>query len=437
MDETLGRLPVEPVDDLTKTFKRFLHIEAMAGVVLLFCTIVALALSNSPWSTPYHSFWDMRAGFWLGDLEFSRSLKHWINDGWMTLFFFLVALELKREMVMGELRNWHTAALSFAGALGGMVAPASVFLLLMRGGAGWHGWGTVMSTDTAFVIGCLAVLSSRIPQSLRLFLLSLAIFDDIGAILVIAFGYGGVLNWTALALAALGVAVVVLIALLGIRNVPIYSAMGGFVWLAFDASGIHPTIAGVILGLLTPARSWVSDDRLHAILDRVSAYPRGEHWSGDTMDRKDLRRANIATREALSPVERLEIALHPWVAFVIVPAFALANAGVPLFSTQVNTSLTLAIFFGFVLGKPMGVVLFSYLTVRFRWAKLPPELDWKLIFFGAVLTGIGFTMALLIAELAFEPSLLNSAKLGVLAASIVSATLGLSALRWLTSSKAA
>jgi len=437
MDETLGRLPVEPVDDLTKTFKRFLHIEAMAGVVLLFCTIVALALSNSPWSTPYHSFWDMRAGFWLGDLEFSRSLKHWINDGWMTLFFFLVALELKREMVMGELRNWHTAALSFAGALGGMVAPASVFLLLMRGGAGWHGWGTVMSTDTAFVIGCLAVLSSRIPQSLRLFLLSLAIFDDIGAILVIAFGYGGVLNWTALALAALGVAVVVLIALLGIRNVPIYSAMGGFVWLAFDASGIHPTIAGVILGLLTPARSWVSDDRLHAILDRVSAYPRGEHWSGDTMDRKDLRRANIATREALSPVERLEIALHPWVAFVIVPAFALANAGVPLFSTQVNTSLTLAIFFGFVLGKPMGVVLFSYLTVRFRWAKLPPELDWKLIFFGAVLTGIGFTMALLIAELAFEPSLLNSVKLGVLAASIVSATLGLSALRCLTSSKAA
>lgn len=437
MDETLGRLPVEPVDDLTKSFKRFLHIEAMAGVVLLFCTIVALALSNSPWSTPYHSFWDMRAGFWLGDLEFSRSLKHWINDGWMTLFFFLVALELKREMVMGELRNWHTAALSFAGALGGMVAPASVFLLLMRGGAGWHGWGTVMSTDTAFVIGCLAVLSSRIPQSLRLFLLSLAIFDDIGAILVITFGYGGVLNWTALALAALGVAVVVLIALLGIRNVPIYSAMGGFVWLAFDASGIHPTIAGVILGLLTPARSWVSDDRLHAILDRVSAYPRGEHWSGDTMDRKDLRRANIATREALSPVERLEIALHPWVAFVIVPAFALANAGVPLFSTQVNTSLTLAIFFGFVLGKPMGVVLFSYLTVRFRWAKLPPELDWKLIFFGAVLTGIGFTMALLIAELAFEPSLLNSVKLGVLAASIVSATLGLSALRCLTSSKAA
>jgi len=314
-----------------------------------------------------------------------------------------------------------------------MIVPAGFFLLLMRGGAGWEGWGTVVSTDTAFVIGCLAVLGSRIPQSLRLFLLSLAIFDDLGAILIIAFGYGNALNWVAVSLAAVGVVVVVLIAWLGVRSFPMYFAAGGFVWLAFDASGIHPTIAGVILGLLTPARSWINDERLHAILERVTAYPRGEHWSGDTRDRKDLQRANTATREALSPIERLEIALHPWVAFVVVPVFALANAGVSFVSTQFDTSLTLAIFAGFVFGKPIGVVLFSYLAVRFGWAMLPQELDWKLVSFGATLTGIGFTMALLIAELAFDPSVLNAVKLGILGSSIVSATIGLLTLRWLAS----
>lgn len=433
MDDTLGQLPPRSVDTLTGAFKRFLQIESASGVVLLLCTIVALAFSNSPWADQYSLIWKTPVGFRIGNFEFSHSLKHWINDGLMTLFFFLVALELKREMVLGELRNWQMATLSFAGALGGMIVPAGFFLLLMRGGAGWEGWGTVVSTDTAFVIGCLAVLGSRIPQSLRLFLLSLAIFDDLGAILIIAFGYGNALNWVAVSLAAVGVVVVVLIAWLGVRSFPMYFAAGGFVWLAFDASGIHPTIAGVILGLLTPARSWINDERLHAILERVTAYPRGEHWSGDTRDRKDLQRANTATREALSPIERLEIALHPWVAFVVVPVFALANAGVSFVSTQFDTSLTLAIFAGFVFGKPIGVVLFSYLAVRFGWAMLPQELDWKLVSFGATLTGIGFTMALLIAELAFDPSVLNAVKLGILGSSIVSATIGLLTLRWLAS----
>jgi NhaA family Na+:H+ antiporter len=265
MDESLGRLPTKPMDSFTENFQRFLRIEATAGIVLLFCTVIALTLSNSPWSVSYLAFWETPVGIRWDNVEFARSLKHWINDGLMTFFFFLVALELNREMVLGELRNWQMAALSFAGALGGMILPAGVFLMLLRGGEGWHGWGTVMSTDTAFVIGCLAVLGSRIPQSLRLFLLSLAIFDDIGAILVIAFGYGASLNWVALSAAFLGITIMVLIAVLGIRSIPIYFALGAVVWLAFDASGIHPTIAGVILGLLTPARSWVSDDRLHAV----------------------------------------------------------------------------------------------------------------------------------------------------------------------------
>ncbi|MBX9652814.1 Na+/H+ antiporter NhaA [bacterium] len=435
MNNTLGLLPTEPLDTLTETFRRFLRLEAMAGTALMLCTIFALILSNSSLSDSYRSLWETQAGFWIGNLEFSRSLKHWINDGLMTLFFFLIAMELKREMVLGELRNLRVAALSLAGALGGMLVPVVIFLLLLRGGEEWHGWGTVMSTDTAFMVGCLAILGSRIPESLRLFLLSLAIFDDIGAILVIAFGYGHALNWIALVLSALGVVSVVFVALLGIRSIPIYFLMGVFVWLAFDTSGIHPTIAGVILGLLTPARSWIGDARLHAILARVIAYPSGEHWSGDTTDRRDLQRANVATREALSPVERLEIALHPWVAFVIVPAFALANAGVSFFAVPLDTSLTIAVFAGFVFGKPIGVLLFSYLAVKFHWAILPPDLNWKLVFFGATLTGIGFTLALLIAESAFDSARLNSVKLGIFAASIASAVFGLSALRLLTTSR--
>jgi NhaA family Na+:H+ antiporter len=433
MTERLGRLPKEPVDRFTRPFTQFLRIEAAAGAVLLLCTALTLIVSNSPWSAPFLSFWETPAGFHMGGIEFSRSLKHWINDGLMTLFFFIVALELKREMALGELRNPRMAALSLAAAFGGMAVPASLFLLLAGGGAGAHGWGTVMATDTAFVIGCLAILGPRIPQSLRLFLLSLAIFDDIGAILVIAIAYGGSLNEAALGLSGLGLAVVAGMAWLGVRSILAYCVIGTAIWLAVDASGVHATLVGVILGLMTPTRSWVSDHRLRTILDRVIAYPPGDHWSGDTLDRRDLRRAGIATREALSPVERLEIVLHPWVAFVIMPLFALANAGLPISSSGLDGGIAMAIFVGFVFGKPAGVVLFSFLAVALRLAVRPSDLPWSMLAGGALLTGIGFTMALFIAELGFNSALLNSAKLGILGASVVSALCGLLVLGWLTS----
>lgn len=433
MSDNLGRLPKEPADRFTKPFTRFLRIEAAGGAVLLLCTLLALALSNSSWSAPYLSFWEIPVDFRFGDIGVSRSLKHWINDALMTFFFFLVALEMKREIILGELSNPRMAALSLAGALGGMIVPAGIFLLFAGGSPGARGWGTVMATDTAFVIGCLALLGSRIPQGLRLFLLSLAIFDDVGAILVVAIGYGGNLNWFALGLTALGLAMMAVISRLGIRSVPVYFMLGSLIWLAMDASGIHPTLTGVILGLMTPARSWVSDNRLHAILNRVIAYPPGEHWSGDTTDRQDLRRASIAAREALSPVERLEVALHPWVAFTIMPLFALANAGVQISPASVDGALVIAIIAGFVVGKPLGVVLFSYLAASLRLAIRPPELSWSLLAAGGLLTGIGFTMALFIAELAFAPELLASAKVGILGASVGAATCGVLALTWLTS----
>lgn len=435
MNENSGRLPQEPIDRFTEPFGRFLRIEAGAGIVLLLCAICAVALSNSPWSAAFLGFWETQAGLSVGGFEYARSLKHWINDGLMTLFFFVVALELKREIVLGELRDPRMATLSLAGALGGMAAPAGLYLLLAGGGAGAHGWGIVMATDTAFVIGCLALLGPRVPLSLRLFLLSLAIFDDIGAIMVVAVGYGGALNWPALALAASGFAGVALMARLGVRDIALYFLAGGAIWLALDASGIHATLAGVLLGLMTPARGWVSDNRLRAILSRVLARPTGEHWSGDTDERRDLQRARVATKEALSPVERLEIMLHPWVAFAIMPVFALANAGVPIASANVDTTIAVAVLAGFVIGKPLGVLVFSYLAVRLGLAMKPPSLSWPVLAAGGLLTGIGFTMALFIAELAFDPALLVSAKLGILAASIVAGVGGLAALFWMTSRK--
>jgi Na+:H+ antiporter, NhaA family len=431
--ENLARLPNVPMDRFSKPFGRFLRIEAAAGALLLLCAFCALAFSNSPWAETFLGFWEIPVGVRVGDVQFARSLKHWINDGLMTFFFFVVALELKREMVLGELRDLRLGALSFAAALGGMAVPAAIYLLLVGGQAGAHGWGTVMATDTAFVIGCLAILGRRIPQSLRLFLLSLAIFDDIGAVVVVAVGYGGPLNWWLLALASVGLAMVLMLARLGVRSIPVYALMGGMVWLAFDASGIHPTLTGVALGLMTPARGWVSDNRLRAILDRVVAHPLGDHWAGDRKGGTDLRRAGVAIRETVSPVERLEIALHPWVAFLIMPLFALANAGFQFRFADLEGTIPAAVFASFVIGKPVGVVAFSIVAVQLRLAIRSPSLSWGILAGGALLTGIGFTMALFIAGLAFSPAHLNAATLGIFGASIVAGASGLVALMWLTS----
>jgi len=427
-----ARLPHETADRFTKPLGRFLKIEAAAGAALLVATCAALILTNSGWSAAFLSVWEMPIGFRFGTFELSRSLQHWLNDGLMTIFFFVVALELKRELVLGELRGWRKAALPFAGALGGMLVPASIYLALMANTPEVHGWGTVMATDTAFVIGGLAVLGPRIPIILRLFLLSLAIFDDVGAILVVAVGYGDAVVWSALAIAALGIAVVFAAARFGIRSIAVYFALGGVVWFAFDGSGIHPTITGVVMGLMTPARGWVSDDRMRAILGRVLAYPEGEHWSGDTADRAHLRQAGRAAREVISPLEQLEIWLHPWVGFAIMPAFALANAGVHLSNTGQNDQVSTAIFAGLVIGKPLGVVAMSWLAVRCGLATRPAALTWPFLCAGAFLTGIGFTMSLFIAGLAYSAAVLDAAKIGILRASLVSAAIGLSALWWLS-----
>lgn len=430
----LTDLPSGLIDRLTKPFAYFFRIEAAAGLILFLFTLAALILSTSPWSHQFMNAWEIPIKIQGGSLDFGRSLKAWINDALMTLCFFLVALELKRDLVLGELKNPRMAALSIAAAAGGMLMPAGCYLALQFHEPGQSGWGTVMSTDTAFVIGCLALLGSRIPQSLRVFMLSVAIVDDIGAILVMAIGYSSHINWYALALSVFGIAFVRGMALIGIRNIALYFIVGSLIWLAVDASGIHATVAGVILGLMTPTRRWVSDERLHAILNNVVAYPAGDHWSGDTGDRKALLLAETAARETLSPVERLEIMLHPWVGFAIMPLFALANAGMPIAFSNLGDPVTEAVFVGFVLGKPIGILLFSWLALRTGIATRPPNLRWGLLAAGGLLAGIGFTMALFIANLAFSPGLINAAKLGILSASIASATMGIALLVWLSPS---
>lgn len=428
MTSNLERLPREPADRFTRPFARFLRIEAAAGGVLLLCAVAALALSNSPWSAAYLGVWETPIGLRWGDIELVHSLRRWIDDGAMTLFFFVVSLELKREVVLGELRDPRKTAFSIAAALGGMLVPAALFAAVARGTAGAHGWGIVMATDTAFVIGALALLGRRIPRKLRLFLLSLAIFDDMGAILVIAFAYGRELHWPALAWAAAALAATWGAGRLGVRHVVVYGGLGLLAWLALDLSGIHPTLAGVVLGAMTPARSWVSVNRLQAILGKALAHPAGGPRGGGVEAREDVHRAGVAAREAVSPVERLELALHPWVAFAVLPLFALANAGLVLSPEGVDWRLVGAVTIGLSCGKPLGVLVFCWIAVRSRLATRPAGLAWSLIGGGALLTGIGFTMSLLIAELALAPGMLDSAKLGILCGSALSAVAGLVAL---------
>ncbi len=432
IDKRSSRLPHEIADRFTILFGRFLKVEALAGGLLLLAVLLAMALANSPWAIPFKALWEIPIGLNFGSLNFTRSLQHWINDGLMTSFFFVISLELKREIVIGELRNVKLAALPFVAALGGMIVPILIYLAFMRGQPGYYGWGTVMATDTAFVIGCLALFGSRIPSALRLFLLSLAIFDDVGAILVVAVGYGEALNWSALGLAVFGFGLILGLAFLGIRSIPVYFLLGCIIWLCVDASGVHATISGVILGVMTPTRIWVNDMRLREILGQVLSYPKGEHWSGDTMDRHHLRQAGRAVTESLSPVERIEMTLHPWVGFAVMPAFALANAGITIDSADFGQSVSLAIVTGLVLGKPLGVFGFSWVAVRIGIAVRAPGLSWSYLAAGACLTGIGFTMSLFIADLSYNAEMLNAAKLGIFCGSVISATIGLLVLVWLT-----
>ena len=424
-------LPTRPIRRLTRPIERFMHIQAASGIVLLVATIVALTLANSSWSASFLAFWDTELGITFGTIELSHSLKHWINDGLMGVFFFVIGLEVKREVVTGELRDPRHAALPLFAAVGGMLVPAGIYLSLQAGEPGMRGWGIPMATDIAFVVGCMAILGSRVPPGLRVMLLSLAIADDIGAILVIAIGYSSSLNWTALLLGFAGIGMVYGMARVGVRSILVYTGVGGLVWLAFHESGIHATIAGVILGLMTPTSEYVGATAFRRVLDRADDVCQGETWPQEAERASQIARFRRLARETVSPVEYLENALHPWVGFVILPVFALANAGVPIGVSDLTNPVAHAAAAGLIVGKPLGIVLLSFLAVRIGVARLPQGVTWASLAAGGVLAGIGFTMALFIAGLALEGELLGAAKVGILGASAVAAVIGTLLLRWL------
>ncbi len=402
----------------------FLQIEAAGGIVLLLATVVALVWANSPARASYTSFWHTTLSVRAAGHGISQDLRHWIDDGLMTLFFFVVGLEIKRELIEGELRDRRAAVFPAVAAIGGMALPALIYLAINRGGTGHAGWGIPMATDIAFTLGVVALLGSRVPQSLKVFLLTLAIVDDIGAIVVIAVFYSGGLavGWLALSAAVLGL--MALLQRIHVRSLPVYVVLGCAVWLATFESGVHATIAGVMLGLLTPARAHLpAEAASEAAVDTIEA-------SGD-ISIGDARRVSYLTRESVPVTERLMDALHPWTSFVIVPLFALANAGIALSRHALAGGWSIAggVVAGLVLGKVFGITGAVWLALRFGIGSMPEGATWRHVIGVAGLAGIGFTVSLFVTDLAFaDAGRQQQAKVGVLVASVLAALLGSSLL---------
>lgn len=420
--------PAEPIDPVASSFKRFIHTEVAGGVVLLAAALVALTLANLPLGSAFEMFWSTPVGLRIGEHVWEYPLRHWLNDGLVTLFFFVVGLEIKREIVTGELSAPGALMLPLAAAVGGMVVPAAVYLAIASGPQAGAGWGVVMATDIAFVVGCLALVGRRIPDSLRVFVLALAIVDDIGAILVIAVGYSHGFHAGPFMLALGGLGATVLMRWLGVRAQFAYWLVGLAIWAALHESGIHPTIAGVALGLLTPVTAWIDESRLQRFLSWARKAPLGAPDAPSASSRTALRAVARAVRESISPQQRLEDAVHPWSAFLVLPLFALANAGVAVSAESSADPIALAVVCGLVIGKPLGIVLFSWLAVTAGLARLPADMRWGHVAAAGMLAGIGFTMALFIAGLAFDDSALDAAKIGILLGSSISGLVGMALL---------
>jgi NhaA family Na+:H+ antiporter len=419
-------------ESLVRPLERFLHVQAASGLLLLAAAAVALAWANSPYHASYEHLWHTPVTIGVGGWVFHESLHFVINEGLMVVFFFVVGLEIRREMHHGELSEIKRAALPVFAAIGGMVAPALIYFALNRAPPARDGWGVPTATDIAFAVGVLALLGKRVPAAIRVLLLALAIIDDIGAIIVIALFYSSGISLGGLLLAALGVAGIFALRLLGVRPPLAYVLPGAVLWAGLLRAGVHPTIGGVILGLLTPVNPWFGKARfVEAIESAVREFRKHSTESSDEHSLlRPLARIAIARREALAPLVRLEAGLHPWVAYGIMPLFALANAGVRLggvdLAAPTSIRIVLGVTAGLVLGKPLGILAASYIAVRARIAALPYGVTWRGVLLVGIVAGIGFTMAIFIAGLAFpDDGNLGAAKLGVLLASAIAAVLGL------------
>lgn len=420
-------------------FQEFMHNEASGGIVLLVMTILSIVLSNSGVAAGFHAIWESSITILFNEKSLEFTLIHFINDGLMVLFFFVVGLEIKREIIIGELSGLKKALLPVVGAAGGMIVPAIIYLLFNSSGTGSAGWAIPVATDIAFVVGILVMLKSKIPTSLRVFLTALAIVDDIGAVIVIAIFYTASISYTALGFAIIIIALLMLINKLKIKRLTPYIILGIALWIAFLFSGIHATIAGVILAFTIPARSKLDKvsflQSTKGILSELNAYT-------ESKDRGQVEQDNLSViqaiekncENALTPLQRFEINLHPWITFLIIPVFALANAGVTIqgsFSDLLFNPVGIGIVLGLFVGKQVGVFGFTYASVKLRIADRPEGSSNVQIYGAAVLAGIGFTMSLFIANLSFagKPELMDEARIGILVASIISGITGFILLR--------
>jgi NhaA family Na+:H+ antiporter len=426
-------LPKQPIRQWLSPIESFLFLQSTSGLLLVVITAIALFLANTDFVPGFLKFWHLPCQVRIGDWKLEKDLLHVINDGLMAVFFFVVGLEIKREIVVGELRDPRTAALPVIAAIGGMLVPALVFvvcsLILNVPGEASRGWAIPMATDIAFVVGLLALFGNRVPLGLKILLLSLAIVDDLGAVLLIAFVFTESLSFELLGWALGGLLFIYGMNRAGVRAVPIYVVVGGLIWLAVLKAGVHPTVAGVLLGLMTPASAWVNRETLNGVLgqlreelDRLPDDPTTLH--------DELAAVEFATRESVPPLYRLEHLLHPWVALAIMPVFALANAGVPIRMSYMSDPVTQSIACGLLVGKPLGIGLFSFAAVKLGLARLPTGVNWTMLMGGGWLAGIGFTMSLFLTGLALPDSHIDAGKLGTLLGSVLSTILGMSILTY-------
>lgn len=414
-----------PAQKLVRVFsapvERFLAVEAAGGIVLLIAATLAMLWANSPWSAAYEALWQTPLGFALGDHAFTRDLRWWVNDGLMAIFFFVVGLEIRREVHNGELSQLRRAALPLAAAVGGMVLPALLYTALNAGHPSAAGWAIPMATDIAFAVGVLALLGDRVAPALRILLLALAVIDDLGAILVIAFFYSEGIAWSGLGVAGVGLLTIPLLQALGVRAALAYLPGALLAWGGAYSAGIHPTIAGVLVGLLTPVQAWLGPARFADAAERVAAEVRATINEGKSDVQAQLTTMELAAREAVAPVERLQHALHGWVAWGIMPLFAFANAGVALGSADIGGEwrVFVGVFAGLLVGKAVGVFGLARLAAGVGLAAAPRGVAWSHVSVVGLTAGIGFTMALFIAQLAFPAGVqLETAKLGILCASL-------------------
>lgn len=419
--------------------EEFIHRQTTSGVLLMICAIAALVIANSPWNEAYHHFLELKFTIGVEGFQLSQSLHHWINDGLMALFFFVVGLELKREILVGELADPKQAILPIIAAIGGMLVPVIIYIAINPEGHALNGWGVPMATDIAFALGALALLGNRIPKSLLTFLVALAIVDDLGAVLVIALFYTETINFAALTIAAILMLLLLALNLGGIRRPLPYMLIGVMLWIAMLQSGVHATLAGIFLAFTIPMRPKYDADRfLSHINDMVVHVKRAYQQENNIVKNVELRSRVQALEEGVhlvqAPAQILEHKMHLTTAYLVIPIFSLANAGIPIDFSSLGTVIThpvsMGIVAGLVVGKLIGIAGFSWLAVKFGLTVLPKELNFRHIVGVALMGGIGFTMSIFIAELGFAHHAhdLLMAKTGILFASLLA---GVSGFLWL------